>query len=170
MPTLPLHPAIVHVPLGLAAVVPIVMAGLALALWRGAASRRSWVVALALQGLLVAGGAAALRTGGREEKRVEQVVGKAALEAHEERAEIFLWGAAAVLAVSALALALPGRAAAVAASVATAGAIAVAGLAYTAGRAGGELVYVRGAANAYAAPGSAAPPPLAVRHHDRGHR
>ena len=169
MPTVPLHPAMVHVPLGLAVIAPIVMTGLALALWRGLIPRRSWVVAVVLQGLLVAGGAVALRTGERDEKRVEQVVGKAAVEAHEQAAEVFVMAAAAVLAVTVLVLGLPGRAAAAAAATATVGALAVAALAYAVGSAGGELVYVRGAARAYVDPGGPVAPPVATRHHDRDH-
>ena len=168
MPTLPLHPAIVHVPLGLAVVLPIVMAGLAIALGRGLVPRRSWAVAVALQALLVAGGAAALRTGESDEKRVERVIGKAALEAHEEHAEVFVSGAAVVLALTALALALPARAAVAAATVAAAGALVVAGLAYRTGSAGGELVYARGAAAAYTTPTGAAAAPVAAHRHARG--
>jgi hypothetical protein len=156
MPTVPLHPALVHVPLGLAAVLPLVAAGLAVALWRGLLARRAWIVLVALQALLVAGGAMALASGDREEDRVERVVGKAAVHRHEEAAEAFLWTAAAVLAAAAAVLVLPARAASAGAFAVVAGTLLVGALALRAGKAGGELVYLHGAAAAYgAAPGPA---------------
>jgi uncharacterized membrane protein len=145
----PMHPALVHVPLGLALAMPLVAGGLALAIWRGLLPRRAWLVAASLQLLLVAGGAAAYLAGEREERRVERVVGKELIESHEDRAEAFLWAAGAVLAVALAGLALPERRVPAAAAVATAGAIAVAALGVWTGKAGGELVYRHGAASAY---------------------
>jgi hypothetical protein len=151
MTTVPLHPALVHVPLGLAFALPLVTAGLALALWRGLVPRRAWLVAVALQAMLLAGGAAALRTGEGDEKRVGSFVAKSLVEAHEHAAETFLWGAAAVFGLTAAVLAVPRRATALCAAVATAGTLLVGALAYRTGKAGGELVYVNGAARAYTA-------------------
>jgi hypothetical protein len=161
MATVPLHPALVHVPLGLAFVLPLVAAGLAVALWRGVLPRRSWLVFVLLQALLVGGAGAALWSGEAEEDRVERVVGDAALHRHEEAAESFLWGAALVLGAGAAVLVGPARAAAAFAVVAFAGTLAVTALAIRTGKAGGDLVYVHGAAGAYArgaaAPAAAAP-------------
>ena len=154
MPTLPLHPAIVHVPLGLAFVLPLVSAGLALALWRRLVPRRAWVLAIALQATVVAAGAAALWAGERDEERVERIVGEPAIEVHERAAEAFLWGASIVLLVAAAVLVLPSRAAVGTAAAAALGTIVVAALAYGAGKAGGELVYARGGAAAFATPGA----------------
>jgi len=151
MLTVPLHPALVHVPLGLAFVLPFVALGIGLALWRGLVTRRTWLVVVALQAFLFAGGAVALKTGEREEKRVERVVGERAVHQHEEAAEEFLWAAGIVLAVASAALAVPVRSSAIIAAT-TAGTFLVAGLAYRAGKAGGELVYARGAAAAYSTP------------------
>jgi hypothetical protein len=147
------------VPLGLAFVLPLVAAGLALALWRGLLTRRGWVVLVVLQGLVVVGGAAALKTGEREEDRVERVVGEAALHRHEEAAEAFLWSAAVVLAAAAAVLVLPARAAAAGAFVVLAGTLVVTALAVRTGKAGGELVYRHGAASAYGPPTSSAAVP-----------
>lgn len=156
MPTVPLHPALVHVPLGLAFILPVLAPALAFALWRGAVTRRTWLVAVALQALLVAGGFAAMQAGERDGDRVERAVGEQAVERHEEAAEAFLWGAAVVLAIAAVASVVPARAAAACAAIAAVGTFAVAGLAYRTGKAGGELVYARGAAVAWA---GAAPAP-----------
>jgi len=49
---LPLHPLIVHLPLALALLVPLLAAGTLLAWWRGwLPGRRSWAVVVALQAL-----------------------------------------------------------------------------------------------------------------------
>jgi uncharacterized membrane protein len=160
MTTVPLHPAVVHVPLGLALVLPLVAAGLALALWRGLLPRRSWAVVVLLQLVLVGGAAAALLTGGHEEDRVERVVGKAPIHRHEEAAEDFLWAAVAVLAVAGAVLLLPARAVPAGALVTVGATLVVAALALRTGKAGGELVYRFGAAAAYGAgPGAVPPPP-----------
>lgn len=158
MPTVPLHPALVHVPLGLAFVLPLVAIGLALALWRGLVPRRAWLVMVVLQAVLVAGAGAALWTGDADEKRVKPLVGERALDAHEDAGAVFLWAAGGVLAVALAGLALPRRWGAAAAATAAAGTLIVAGLGYRTGKAGGELVYARGAASAYTGgsdPGSA---------------
>jgi len=96
MTYVPLHPALVHLPLGLSIVLPLVAAGMAFALWRGLVPRRTWGVVVGLQAALVVGALVALKTGEREERRVEPVVGETALERHEEAAEVFLWGSAVV--------------------------------------------------------------------------
>lgn len=149
MTTVPLHPALVHVPLGLAFVLPLATVALAFALWRGLVPRRTWVVAVVLQAILLAGAGVALQTGERDEKRVERITGEAAIEAHEEAAEVFIWGAAIVLGLAAAVTVVPRRAVGAFAAVAAAGTFVVAGLAYRTGKAGGELVYARGGAAAY---------------------
>jgi hypothetical protein len=170
--TVPLHPALVHVPLGLAFVLPLLSAALAaFALLRGSVPRRAWAVALALQAVVVVAGLAARSAGERDEKPVAQLTGRAAVEAHEAAADAFLWGAALALAVSAAALAMPRRAGAVAAAVACAATVAVAGLGYRAGKAGGELVYPRGGAAAYSpVPPSGPSRPSVVSRSEHHHR
>jgi hypothetical protein len=157
MPNVPLHPALVHLPLGLAIASPFVAWGLALALWKGLLPRRAWGVAVGLQILLLAGGVAALLAGEQDSHVVERVVAEKLVDAHEERAEAFLWAAGVVLAASAAVLFVPAAAAAPAAAVAAAGTLLVAGLGLWTGKAGGELVYVHGAAAAHGAPAPAAP-------------
>ncbi|MCA9673595.1 MAG: hypothetical protein KC464_01045, partial [Myxococcales bacterium] len=85
----PLHPVIVHVPLVLALVAPVAIGWAAWRRLRGATDRRTWLAAALLQVVIVGSAFAALRTGGEEEERVEQVVPEAAIETHEERAELF---------------------------------------------------------------------------------
>jgi hypothetical protein len=159
MDLLPLHPKLVHLPIALAVIVPLVMAGLLATWWRGALPRRTWWIAAALQALLVVSGLAALQSGEADEERVEGAVPEAAIEAHEEAAEGFLIGAAIVLVVAVGAGVVRGRGAALGlAALASVGSLAVLGLGYRTGDAGGRLVYQHGAAaalGAQAAPGPA---------------
>jgi uncharacterized membrane protein len=168
MTTIPLHPALVHVPLGLAFIMPILAVALLMWRWRGGAGRRGFAVLLLLQALLVGGALVAMQTGERDEDRVERVVAERVIEAHEERAELFLWAAAAVLALAAAALVAPARALGPLAATAAAGTLAVAALAAWTGKAGGEIVYLHGGAAAYHAPAAATAggPPLAREHEE----
>ena len=85
MGSLPLHPALVHVPLGLAFVIPLVALALTVLVWRGVVSKKAWAMMVALQAVLVAGGVVAIKTGGAEEERVEDIVhGKGAYHHDEE--------------------------------------------------------------------------------------
>jgi uncharacterized membrane protein len=158
MPNLPLHPAIVHLPLGLALVLPLVAAGLTAAVWRRGLPRSAFALLVGMQAVLVASGAAALQLGARDAHRVEAAVGEAAVERHEDRAEAFLWTAGVVLALSAALLVVPARAAPALGAAVVAGTVAVAALGFVAGEAGGELVYLRGAAAVYAPRGNAPTP------------
>ncbi len=153
MSSVPIHPAIVHLPLALALLVPIVALGAAVAVHRGKLPRWVWAVVLGLQAALVGSGALAMQTGERDEDRVEAIVGDSAMEAHEETAEHFVYAAAGLTVLFALGLVLP-RAAwrSGAMGLAVIGSAALAALAIGVGHSGGELVYVHGAAAAHAAP------------------
>jgi len=145
----PLHPALVHVPLGLAFVLPWVFAGVAVAIDRGVLPRRAWVLVALLQLLVVAGGAAALLSGFREEHAVDGFVSSRLVQRHEERAVLFLVASAMVLALTTSVLGVPPRLVRRVAGLAAAGSLVVAGLGLWTGRAGGDLVYHHGAAAAY---------------------
>ncbi|MBX7196157.1 MAG: hypothetical protein K1X94_29140 [Sandaracinaceae bacterium] len=150
MEALPFHPMVVHVPMALAVLMPLVAGGLALAWWRGWLPARAWLLAVGLQAVLLASGMAALRTGGVEEERVERVVSEALIEEHEEAAEAFVGASAFVLVLMGAAAWLGERPRALPAAIAaTAGTILVLGLGVRTGHAGGSLVYEHGAASAY---------------------
>ena len=104
MNDLPLHPAVVHLPLGLALVVPLLALGITIAIRRGALPARSWLIVLAVQAVLFGGGLVALRTGEQEEERVEDRVAESAIERHETLAERFVWSAGGTLALGAAVL------------------------------------------------------------------
>jgi uncharacterized membrane protein len=160
MDTLPLHPKLVHLPLALAVLMPLLSSGLLLAWWRGWFRPRTWILAVAAQGLLLVSGILSMRSGEADEDRVERFVPEAAIESHEEAAEAFVWAGGLVLGLALLPLLLRQRRLGLAAGIATiAGSVAVLVLGVRVGEAGGELVYRYGAASAFvgAAPATAAP-------------
>ncbi len=148
------HPKVVHVPMALAVLMPLVAGGVLLAVWRRWLGRRAWVGVVLFQAILVGSGALAMNTGEREEERVERVVAESYIESHEEAAEVFVWASAAVLLLMVLPLALPeGQPRQAMLLGAFLGTSIVFGLGYEAGEAGGKLVYEHGAAQAYAGGG-----------------
>ena len=95
----PLHPAVVHFPIVLTFLLPLVALG---ALWharRNPGSRGAWMLTVALAGALTASAWMAVETGEGDEEGAEQVVPDAALESHEEAAERFLLLSAGILLV-----------------------------------------------------------------------
>lgn len=153
------HPKVVHLPMALAALMPLVAGGVLFAWWRGWFQRRVWVIVFLLQAVLVGSGAVAMNTGEREEERVEEIVADERIEAHEEAAESFVWASAAVLLLLAVPLVLPeGRARHAVSIGAFLGTLIVFGLGYQTGEAGGRLVYQHGAAQAYVTNGEVTVP------------
>ena len=151
MNPLPLHPALVHLPLGLAVVVPLVAIGFAWALWTGRVRASAWLAVVGLQALLFGSGLLSMRTGSAEEDRVDAIVPESAIHQHEEAAEQFVWASGAGLVLVGLVLIVRRPTASHALMLtAVAATVAVAGLGLAAGHAGGQLVYVHGAAAAYA--------------------
>jgi uncharacterized membrane protein len=158
MDALLFHPKVVHVPMALAVLMPLISAGLLVAWWRKWLPARSWVLVVALQAVLVGAGVVATKTGEREEDRVEAVVSGRLVHEHEEAAEAFVWGSGAVLAIMFVALALSRRRAGLAlAAAATLGTLVVLVLGYRTGEAGGALVYRHGAAQVYVGADSSPP-------------
>lgn len=144
----PLHPLFVHLPIALATLMPLVAGGLLLAWHKGWLPRRAFAVAVILQVILVGSGVAARQTGERDEERVEKVVREAAIEAHEEAADVFLYGSIGALVLLLLG-GLPGRAGKVAALVGTVGTAGVLALGVRVGHLGGKIVYQEGGAAAW---------------------
>lgn len=152
MTSLPLHPAIVHLPLGLAFVMPVLAIGFAYALWKGRARARAWATIVALQALLLGAGVVAMNTGEHEEHRAERVVPEAALEQHEELGTQFVWATGVTCLLAGLVLVFRKPAFARTLSMATvAGTLVVAASAIRVGHAGGRLVYEHNAGAAYSA-------------------
>jgi uncharacterized membrane protein len=121
----PLHPAVVHFPVVLAFLLPLVAIGALWTIRRGARPRAAWSVPLMLAGALALSAWAAVETGEGQSERVERVVGEQPLESHEEMADAFLTASVVLVVVAAARV----------------------------GHSGGQLVYQHGAASAYATPG-----------------
>ena len=155
LPT-PLHPAVVHFPIVFAVLLPVAALLALLAIRRGAAPLRAWAFPLALAVGLSGSAWVALETGEAEEERVEAYVAEAAIHEHEEAAERFLLFAGIVTLVSGVGLA-SGALGSAARLVATAGTAVILLAGVQVGRAGGELVYEHGAAQAYVSDSAPAP-------------
>ena len=158
MEGIPLHPALVHIPLGLSVVMPVLAAAIAVALLKGWATKPMWLVVIALQAVVLLGGLAAMNSGGEEEEVVEKVVDERFIEQHEESAEAFVWSAGVTLALSMAVLVLGPQQVGAAALVTAAAAAVTLGLGYRVGHSGGELVFRHGAAAAYAGAAASSQP------------
>lgn len=146
----PLHPAVVHLPLGLAFVVPLLALVVAVGIYRDWFSKRVWTLVILLQALVLAGGLVSANLGEREEERVEKVVAESVIEQHEERAELFNILAGCTLGFSILPLILRKRQWLAFTMVVTVVlTVAVLGVGVLTGKSGGELVYRYGAAKVY---------------------
>ena len=145
----PLHPQIVHFPLALAVLVPLIALVVMIFIRKQKFSAHVWILVAGLQVLTTATGYLAMETGEDEESVVEKKVGKSPLHTHEERAEMFV---ALTVAASALAIAtvLVKPAAQFYLMIASFIAMLVqSGLAWRTGASGGELVYIHQASTAY---------------------
>jgi len=145
MTDLPLHPAVVHVPLGLAIAMPVLAIAVAVAMWRWKLPRLTLALVTVMQLLLACGAFAAMEVGLGEEKQATQFAPRNAVQDHKAAAESFVWGSFAVLFVSIASLFVPARRVPLLAALVAAGSVVVAGLAVDAGRKGGELVFRYGA-------------------------
>ena len=76
----PIHPAIVHLPVALAILLPLMIGGAFLLARRGTPIRTLWTGVVAAAALLAGSAWLAVETGERQEERVEQVVSEGALE------------------------------------------------------------------------------------------
>ncbi|MEO8083733.1 MAG: DUF2231 domain-containing protein [Ardenticatenales bacterium] len=147
----PLHPVIVHFPIVLMILQPIVLIGAFMAVRRGASLKMAWGVAAAFAVLLAISAFAATQTGEDTEREVKNTIGQELIEEHAEGAELFrnLAIVGAVIVLIAFALGGAGRAARMVSPVFAIGLI---WFGYQAGHSGGALVYEHGAASAYSTP------------------
>ena len=164
LPT-PLHPAVVHFPIVFAALLPVAALLALLAIRRGTAPLRAWAFPMALAVGLTGSAWVALETGEAEEERVEAYVAESAIHEHEEAAERFLLVAGVVTLLGGVGL-LSGTVGSAARLVATAGTALVLLAGVQVGRAGGELVYEHGAAQAYVSASAASPYVASGREHE----
>ncbi|MCA9639846.1 MAG: hypothetical protein H6718_27305 [Polyangiaceae bacterium] len=144
------HPKLVHLPIALAVLMPLVAGGLLIAWWRQWLPGRAWVIAVLLQLLLVGSGVLALQSGEADEERVERVVAETHISAHEHAAKRFVLASAGVLGLMLVGAALSRKRSGLGiAAASVAGTLGVLALGYQTGEAGGRLVYTHGAAAAF---------------------
>lgn len=147
---MPLHPAIVHLPLALTFVLPFLVLVFAWAINSGKMDKRLWFVIIGLQVLVTATGYISLETGETDEDKVKAIVSKEIIHDHEEAAEIFVGTTVISLAAGIIALFLnPGwqekfRYLAFAIS------LLPVFFGYRTGVMGGEIVYKHGGGSAHA--------------------
>jgi uncharacterized membrane protein len=150
----PLHPIVVHFPVVLSVLLPLVALVSLYAIKGGARPVRAWGVAVAVAAALTLSAWVSVETGEQQEERVEDVVGEARLDTHAEAGQTLLYTSVGVLAVLALGL-MPGDKGRVARYAGAVGTLVVAGMAFRVGMTGGDLVYKYDAASAYTTPGGA---------------
>jgi len=154
MGNLPLHPVIVHFPIVLAVLAPLVALVILIGQRAGRLPPRTWWIAVGAWGLLAISSFVAVKTGGLDEEMVESVVAESVIETHEERAETFALSTYAIFVLAMLVMVGKNQKVRLVAGSAT----LVAGLVSTAlvvgvGHSGGSLVYEYGAAAAHVGAG-----------------
>jgi uncharacterized membrane protein len=144
----PLHPALVHFPIVLALLAPLLAAGFFWAIHTGRLPARAWIAVIVLQAVIFGSAWITAETGEDEEERVERVIREDPIEEHEEAAEWFIWIAAITLPVAGAGI-FTGSLGTGARALALAGTLLAAVAVARVGHTGGELVYKHGAALAY---------------------
>lgn len=145
----PFHPLIVHLPLALTLILPVMIFIFAAFIYKNKLPHQTWLVIIGLQLLTTVSGYVALETGEDEEHQVERVVDKKIIHEHEEKAEIFVGATVVTLVLSIAAYFLQRQLQLYVNMVIGILSLVCCYLAYQTGGSGGELVYRHGAASAY---------------------
>lgn len=146
---MPLHPAIVHLPLALTFVLPVLVIVFAWAINTGKMDKRLWFVIIGLQVLVTATGYISLETGETDEHKVEAIVGKEIIHEHEEAAEVFVGTTVISLAAGIVIWFLQGSLQQKARYALIAISLLPIFFAFKTGTLGGEIVYQHGGASAH---------------------
>ncbi|MCB0376962.1 MAG: hypothetical protein KDD33_00590 [Bdellovibrionales bacterium] len=146
---IPYHPMVVHLPIALAIIIPI----LSLFLWGAIkckkASAKSWGILVVLTALYLVSSLAAVKSGEFDEDLVEDKIGKKLVHEHEERGEKIPW-VAGVLLIAYTVTYVTGRSKlSWTHKLCTVLSIAAVYPIILAGHSGGQLVYKHGAASAH---------------------
>jgi len=150
----PLHPIIVHFPIALTFILPILILVFAFMIKTKKMSHLAWLVIIGLQVATTASGYIALETGEDEEHVVEKVLDKKLIQAHEESAEIFVGFTVLALVLSIGIYFLRSELQFFSQLVICLVTLVSCYFAYATGHLGGELVYRHGAAQAYTGSGT----------------
>ncbi len=146
----PLHPAIVHFPIALAFILPVLLLVFSLMIKKNKMAPQAWFIIIGLQLLTTVTGYVSLESGEEAEDVVEKVLDKKLIHEHEERAEIFVGSTVVALVLSTAAFFLRKEFQFILKLVVFVLSLVSSFLAYRTGHSGGELVYRYGAASAYA--------------------
>jgi uncharacterized membrane protein len=146
----PLHPAIVHFPIALAFILPVLILVFSLMIKKNKMAPQAWFIIIGLQLLTTVTGYVSLESGEEAEDVVEKVLDKKLIHEHEERAEIFVGSTVVALVLSTAAFFLRKEFQFILKLVVFVLSLVSSFLAYRTGHSGGELVYRYGAASAYA--------------------
>lgn len=144
-----LHPSIVHFPLALTFVLPILVLVFAWMIRDNKMSPKAWGIILGLQILVTVSGYIALETGETDEDIVSKVVSKEFISEHEQVAEIFVGTTVIGLVVSIAAFFIRKEFQFLIKMVVLGIGLVSCFFGYRTGLLGGELVYKHGAASVF---------------------
>ena len=145
----PFHAMIIHFPLALTFIMPLLILVFAFMLRSNKMSHKAWLIIIGLQIMTTVTGYIALDSGEDEEQMVEKVVNKKFIHEHEEAAEIFVGATVVALVLSIAAFFLKTELQFLAQMLVCLVSLISCYLAYNTGNLGGGLVYSHGAASAY---------------------
>jgi|GEM_PF-669794 len=155
MVEVPFHPQIVHLPLALSVILPLMALAVTVCIRKQKFTSHVWILVACLQVLTTGSGYLAMETGEDDEQAVGKLIGKPLVHAHEEKAEMFVAFSVAASAVAIATVVVKTSAQFYLMLVTILLMLGQSALGWRVGRSGGELIYVHKAANAHV---PAAPP------------
>lgn len=148
MTDLPLHPIIVHFPIALGLIAPLMIVFVWIGINKWNWPTQTWSLIPLLYFLLFVSSLIAVKTGEMDEEKVEDYVTHEAIEEHEEIGEKMPWLFGGLLVLSATPLFIRSKTKLLMATTLAFSTASIAPIVVT-GHSGGELVYKHGAANAH---------------------
>lgn len=146
---LPIHPMLVHLPLGLSLILPLLILIFLILIKLGKMDSKLWSIIIGLQLLLTFSGYVTITTGENEEEIVKEVVSKKLIALHETKAEMFVGASVITLVLSVGSFFIDRKFQFKTHLTVLAASLFTVFLAFRAGESGGRLVYEHGAASAY---------------------
>lgn len=137
----PLHPAVVHIPIGLAVVMPLMSFIVAFGIRKGWFRVRTWTLILLLQLILVSSAFVAVETGEQQEDSTPLAVAQEKIDVHEDYGHWMLIAAAITFLLMFAGLHPKRRVAEKLQWLSIAASLVVLFLAFQTGHSGGQLVY-----------------------------